>query len=330
MLLITGKPHSVAQINKDTIAITYSYMEIIKIFNIENETVTKVIKVHNYCFGLSFSNESLAVGLNSNEIRIIDLEGKRIKSIQVQNESYLKFLVYSDNRIIYSDRGGYAVNCIDGSGKQIWHYKQDLSEPYGLSADTFGNIIVADCDSKTIIAISKDGNASILEWTVVGKVTEYGQNVTLFCNVPHCCPEDSGWDRWTPVQQTLFIDVKTGRSNKKYDGKVLKDGYTLVIQNLTKNDLNVSYSCLYGVTLGERKFLLEEDVFNPISPNVPNGQLSPSEISALIIGVIVLVLGSVTISIYFWRRRIDRSRSEETEDGSDQKDKLLEKVTEEI
>ncbi|VDI49250.1 Hypothetical predicted protein [Mytilus galloprovincialis] len=162
MLLITGKPHSVAQINKDTIAITYSYMEIIKIFNIENETVTKVIKVHNYCFGLSFSNESLAVGLNSNEIRIIDLEGKRIKSIQVQNESYLKFLVYSDNRIIYSDRGGYAVNCIDGSGKQIWHYKQDLSEPYGLSADTFGNIIVADCDSKTIIAISKDGNASKL------------------------------------------------------------------------------------------------------------------------------------------------------------------------
>ncbi|CAC5424406.1 unnamed protein product [Mytilus coruscus] len=31
----------------------------------------------------------------------------------------------------------------------------------------------------------------VLEWTVVGKVTEYGQNVTLFCNVPNCCPEDA-------------------------------------------------------------------------------------------------------------------------------------------
>ncbi|CAG2216386.1 unnamed protein product [Mytilus edulis] len=82
----------------------------------------------------------------------------------------------------------------------------------------------------------------ILEWTVVGKVTDYGQNVTLFCNVPHCCPEDSGWDRWTPVQQTLFIDIKTGRPNKK-------------------------------------KFLLKEDVFKSTSPTQPNsnGQLSHSE-----------------------------------------------------
>ncbi|VDI69483.1 Hypothetical predicted protein, partial [Mytilus galloprovincialis] len=84
-------------------------------------------------------------------------------------------------------------------------------------------------------------------------VTDYGQNVTLFCNVPHCCPEESEWDRWTPVQQTLFIDVKTGTPNKKYDGKIMKDGYTLVIQNLTENDLNVSF-LLYGVTLGKENF----------------------------------------------------------------------------
>lgn len=100
-----------------------------------------------------------------------------------------------------------------------------------------------------------------MEWTVIKRATDYGQNVTLFCNVPNCCPKLSGWDRWTPVQRTLFIDVKTGRPNKKYDGKVLKDGYTLIIQNLTTQDLNVSYSCLYGVTLGERKFLQAEDAF---------------------------------------------------------------------
>lgn len=103
--------------------------------------------------------------------------------------------------------------------------------------------------------------SGVLKWTVIGKVTDYGQNVTLFCHVPNCCPKDSGWDRWTPVQRTLYIDVKTGRANKKYDGNTLKEGYTLVIQNLTKDDLNVSYSCLYGVTLGEIKFLQKEDVF---------------------------------------------------------------------
>lgn len=100
-----------------------------------------------------------------------------------------------------------------------------------------------------------------MEWIVIGKVTDYGQDATLFCNVSNCCPKDSGWDRYSPEQRTLFIDVKTGRSNKKYDGKTLRDGYTLVIKNLTKNDLNVSYSCVYGVTIGQSKFLLEEDVF---------------------------------------------------------------------
>ncbi|VDI62491.1 Hypothetical predicted protein [Mytilus galloprovincialis] len=147
---------------------------------------------------------------------------------------------------------------------------------------------------------------------VVAKVTEYGQNVTLFCNVSNCCPQYCGWDRWTPKQETLFIDIKTGQPNAKYDGQVFKDGYTLIIQNLTKQDLNVSYSCLYGATFGERKFLLEEDVFKSISPTQPdvsNGQLSLGEISGLVIGVIVLVLGSLTISIYFWRRRITRSKS---------------------
>ncbi|XP_052073940.1 uncharacterized protein LOC127711826 [Mytilus californianus] len=134
----------------------------------------------------------------------------------------------------------------------------------------------------------------VLEWTVVGKVTDYGQNVTLFCNVPNCCPKDAGWDRWTPHQRTLFIDVKTGRPNKKYDGKVEKDGYTLIIQNLTKNDLNVSYSCLYGVTLGEQKYLLAEDVFKYMStaqPNVNTGndRISEGQVAGIIVGVVVLV-----------------------------------------
>ncbi|CAG2239055.1 unnamed protein product [Mytilus edulis] len=137
-----------------------------------------------------------------------------------------------------------------------------------------------------------------------------------------CCWE--GWDRWTPVQQTLFIDIKTGRPNKKYDGKVMKDGYTLIIQNLTENDLNVSYSCLYGVTLGERKFLLEEDVFKSISPTQPNsnGQLSHSEISALIIGVIVLLIGFVTIFIYIWRRRILSNKHKGKDDNLEIEEEL--------
>ncbi|CAC5366710.1 unnamed protein product [Mytilus coruscus] len=155
-----GEARSVAQISNDTIAITYPYQSSIKIFNIEDETVSKVIKLHTFCFGLSFFNESLAVGLNTSEIRIIDLEGNTLKSIKVRNTHNLTFLVYSDNRVIYSDYRVKAVNCYDESGKKIWQYKQDLLGPEGLCTDTYGNIIVADRISRTIVAISKDGQDS--------------------------------------------------------------------------------------------------------------------------------------------------------------------------
>ncbi|CAC5384118.1 TRIM2_3 [Mytilus coruscus] len=159
-LPIPGEAFSVIQINQDTIAITYPKETAIKIFNMENETVTKVITLDKECYGLSFFNNSLAVGLNDDEIRIIDLEGNTLNSLQVQSQSGLLNFVYCNDRVIYSDWRGKAVYCVDRSGKQIWRYKEDLTAPRGLCTDNYGNIIVADCYSHRIIVISKDGQDS--------------------------------------------------------------------------------------------------------------------------------------------------------------------------
>lgn len=86
--------------------------------------------------------------------------------------------------------------------------------------------------------------------------------MTLFCKVPNCCLESAGWDKYTPVQDTIVIDIKTWRPTEKYDAKVLTDGYTLVIRNLTKHDFNVSYACVYGSSIGNQTYLLEENVFD--------------------------------------------------------------------
>ncbi|VDI02630.1 Hypothetical predicted protein [Mytilus galloprovincialis] len=157
---ISGKARSVTQINQDTIAITYYIESAIKMFNMEKETVTKVIKLDKICWGLSFSNNSFAVGLDKNEIRIIDLEGNTLKSIPVQSESILDFFVHCNDRVIYSDYKDEAVYCVDESGTQIWKYKQDISFPAGLCTDSYGNIFVADYGSRSIIVISKDGKDS--------------------------------------------------------------------------------------------------------------------------------------------------------------------------
>ncbi|XP_076108490.1 uncharacterized protein LOC143076548 isoform X2 [Mytilus galloprovincialis] len=159
-LPIPGGAFSVTQINQDTIAITYPYETAIKIFNMENETVTKVITLDKQCYGLSSSDNSLVVGLIDDEIRIIDWEGNTLKSIQVQCKTDLYFIVYCNDRVIYSDYRGKAVYCVDQSGKKIWQYTQDLSGPCGLCTDTYGNIIVADLGSRRIRVISKDGKES--------------------------------------------------------------------------------------------------------------------------------------------------------------------------
>ncbi|XP_076105829.1 uncharacterized protein LOC143074164 [Mytilus galloprovincialis] len=151
-LPIPGEAFSVTQIDQNTIAI--------KIFNMENETVTKVITLNKYCYGLSSSDDSVVVGLDRDEIRIIDLEGITLTSIQVKSESYLCHLVYCNDRVIYSDYIGNAVYCVDQTGKQMWQYTQDLSKPFGLCTDTYGNIFVADWGSHRIIVISKDGKES--------------------------------------------------------------------------------------------------------------------------------------------------------------------------
>ncbi|XP_071148578.1 uncharacterized protein [Mytilus edulis] len=158
-LPLTDLAWRVTQTNQNTIAIT-SPGRGIQIYNIEKETVTKFIELAKTCWGISFSNNSLAAGLHNDEITIIDLEGNSRISIQVQSKSDLDNFVYHNDKIIYSDYRGKAVTCIEESGKQIWQYKQNLSGPKGLCTDVYGNFIVADHESNRIIVISNDGQDS--------------------------------------------------------------------------------------------------------------------------------------------------------------------------
>ncbi|CAG2255686.1 unnamed protein product [Mytilus edulis] len=142
-LPIPGKALSVNTDQSEHYSHNLSWRESHKIFNMENETVTKVITLDKECYGLSFSNNSLAVGLITDEIRIIDLEGNTLKSMQLplQIASCLANLVYCNDRVTYSDYYGKAVYCVDES-------------------DPYGNIIVTDYNSNRIIVISKDGQDS--------------------------------------------------------------------------------------------------------------------------------------------------------------------------
>ena len=99
-----------------------------------------------------------------------------------------------------------------------------------------------------------------LQWVVREKVTAYGQNLILFCPVDNCCSEVAGW---SVRSKMIMIDVKRFSNDPyvKYHGTYNKDGFGVVIRNLSEADLNVTYCCVYGFRISTPKYLLHGDVF---------------------------------------------------------------------
>ena len=99
-----------------------------------------------------------------------------------------------------------------------------------------------------------------LEWVVKEKVTAYGQNLILICPVENCCSEPTGW---SVGPKSIISDVKPfpNDTQVKYGGTNDTDGFGVVIRNLSKADLNVTYHCVYGFNQSIPKILLHDDVF---------------------------------------------------------------------
>jgi hypothetical protein len=99
-----------------------------------------------------------------------------------------------------------------------------------------------------------------LQWVVKDKVTAYGQDLILFCPVENCCSDTAGW---FVENRTIFFDVKTFSNDPKvkYHGTYNKDGFGVVIRNLSEADLNVTYRCIYQFVQSIPKYLLHGDVF---------------------------------------------------------------------
>lgn len=104
-----------------------------------------------------------------------------------------------------------------------------------------------------------------LKWKIEKKALQYGSDLRLYCHVENCCTKSAGWGKWTPDDQfqTIFIDVKRLREEKnlKYGGGTDATGFFLIINNVTKEDLNVSYSCTYGFLVSKKKMLLDKNAF---------------------------------------------------------------------
>lgn len=94
---------------------------------------------------------------------------------------------------------------------------------------------------------------------------QYGDDLSLFCQVDNCCLEEAGWGKWTHKNElvTIFIDMRDidAAESSKYAGETNMSGFSLVIRNLSREDLNIAYSCTYGFHVSQKKILYGIDAF---------------------------------------------------------------------
>ncbi|CAC5397907.1 NAIP [Mytilus coruscus] len=103
-----------------------------------------------------------------------------------------------------------------------------------------------------------------VEWKVEKKISRYGEDLRLFCIADNYAFDGVEIKRWEggPKQKMLTLNGAPDQEDvMKYDMSMREDGFDLVIKNVTKVDLNVTYGCTYGFKSSGKVILKIEDAF---------------------------------------------------------------------
>ncbi|CAC5383960.1 unnamed protein product [Mytilus coruscus] len=174
----------------------------------------------------------------------------------------------------------------------VVHYSDKNMEIVHRLYSLFPIVMLMKCFSKT--------DEYNLSWKAENKVLQYGDDLSLFCPVDNCCLESAGWGKWTSKDEltTIFIDVKDLDSNdtSKYAGGTYSNGFSLLIRNFSREDLNIAYSCTYGFQVSQKKILLWTDAFRS-KPEIDHMKENKPVIIGLIIALSLLLLAVACVVV---------------------------------
>lgn len=100
-------------------------------------------------------------------------------------------------------------------------------------------------------------------WEVQKQISEYGEDLELNCIADNYNKSSDTSKRWYQGQ-TLLTFNDGSEDNTKYNASLYSNGFKLIIKNLTKNDVNITYMCSDGFDKSENLPLQIEDVFKGI------------------------------------------------------------------
>ncbi|XP_063442464.1 uncharacterized protein LOC134722767 [Mytilus trossulus] len=139
-----------------------------------------------------------------------------------------------------------------------------------------------------------------VEWEVEKTISEYGQDLELFCTADDYELSSQKSKRWYKGSKQKLLTFNDGSENiTKYKASIESNGFRLLIKNLTKNDVNITYMCSYSFSKSENLLLLVKDVFKNDLPE-HKGELQERDGKiAVILGIVIFIVIMVILIIVF-------------------------------
>ncbi|XP_071150337.1 uncharacterized protein [Mytilus edulis] len=159
-----GIGYDLALIESNTVAVSSggNYPQHIYLIDMNSTKTSQIFQLGDWCYGLSYNNNSFICCTNKNGIKIFDRSHDNLTNARIlPNAPGMvdnTYVTSNKNRIFHSNWRDHSVVCYDFSGQVQWKYCDSiLRQPFGITLDSYSNIYVAGSESNNVVVISKDG-----------------------------------------------------------------------------------------------------------------------------------------------------------------------------
>ncbi|XP_045173495.2 uncharacterized protein LOC123535039 [Mercenaria mercenaria] len=161
-LKLNSYPWDVTLLPDNQLAVTLPSEDLIQILSFSNGlSKDRQLAVKGECYGLAFKEKSLIVGMKDGKVRILNLSGKVVKTMECGVADYVYYVtVCSNDRYIYASCGS-RVTCFNMAGEDLLRFThENLIIADGLAVLEDGSILVCYCGNRSIHLISENMKSS--------------------------------------------------------------------------------------------------------------------------------------------------------------------------
>lgn len=153
----------VTYIDDKTVAVSSdnTYKKQINIIDVETKA-RRSIPTADKCYGITHKDGSLFVCVEGKGVQTVNIHSWERTTIVPCDLSSWSYIVYSDNKLYYTNSEKHTVVCCDMEGNTIWTFKDEniVKEHRGIGVDNAGNVYTVSSSQGKLIVLSKDGKLS--------------------------------------------------------------------------------------------------------------------------------------------------------------------------